>query len=720
MQWGRGRNNDVTGQDALEAASPRCLSRREMAAALSRALKLPGKKGSELGDYDPLTQADSDDESEEDDLVLNYPRNGLGRDGCLGSSKLRAGRSERLNEAPDDEEEEEEEDGDDDDEWTDRLPGKSRRDRGELKDGQFWSHRDLGGREKMGEERGAAGMSGGSGLGMHGAEAEKKRLRAKNVVRSAFFLVPLVCAALIVLLCVFLIPCQRGELEKKLQWEKALGVEVGGTQPALTLWDVDGDSVEDVLLAVTEWTNETHPSQRNKNYSAVAVSAVSGQLLWRKVMPESVKYIQCGLRNSTQPSTVCLLIGSSILMAVNGTTGERLWTVTLKNIESQAVLLPDIEGDSVPDLLVATLPTYESLDLYLIMISGQTGALLGRPVSSNLTGQGKLIGPLLHETQQGAFYILFGLGNVQAISLQDIYLCAFGDMAIPQPLRRKDKVWEGLNKTNFSNVIHIHRGSESVEFLLPLVTDWGIDRNSLDTVSNLNSIRSDWVLVYGASMVSVVRQRDLRKEWAFNLAPIHSQPALGHFNNDRILDIFVQHSENGIMQAKIINGASGSVLWAADFVCPYLVLETSAISTSTGQSAFLFWASDPIRAQRNVTRTTTVPGVVAARPLIRRLFLLHPAYPTVLLELSNTTDTAVTSAVSYQEHLKDATYITLSSRPTPDSKPGARIVKSTSVRAAISSGRIVRLMENGKTEGGAKPGSFELNTFFRRLYFKRQ
>lgn len=33
--------------------------------------------------------------------------------------------------------------------------------------------------------------------------------------------------------------------------------------------------------------------------------------------------------------------------------------VPLKNIESQAVLLPDLQGDSVPDLLVATLPTDE-------------------------------------------------------------------------------------------------------------------------------------------------------------------------------------------------------------------------------------------------------------------------------------------------------------------------------------------------------------------------
>lgn len=45
------------------------------------------------------------------------------------------------------------------------------------------------------------------------------------------------------------------------------------------------------------------------------------------------------------------------------------------------------------------------------MISGLTGMKLGRPLSFNVTAQGKLIGPLLHETQQGAYYILFGLGK---------------------------------------------------------------------------------------------------------------------------------------------------------------------------------------------------------------------------------------------------------------------------------------------------------------------
>lgn len=76
-------------------------------------------------------------------------------------------------------------------------------------------------------------------------------------------------------------------------------------------------------------------------------------------------------------------------------------------------------------------------------------------------------------------------------------------------------------------------------------------------------------------------------------------------------------------------------------------------------------------------------------------------------------------AVSYQEHLKDATYITVSSRPTPGSEPSARIVKSMSLKGAIGKAQIVRLGESSGP-GPVKPGAFEVNKFFRRLSFKRQ
>lgn len=60
-----------------------------------------------------------------------------------------------------------------------------------------------------------------------------------------------------------------------------------------------------------------------------------------------------------------------------------------------------------------------------------------------------------------------------------------------------------------------------MDFLLPLVAGFDNNHNSLDTVSNLNATRSDWVVVYNSSKLSVLRQKDRRKEWTFNSAPIH-------------------------------------------------------------------------------------------------------------------------------------------------------------------------------------------------------
>lgn len=188
-------------------------------------ISLTGKKGSELGEYDPLTQADSEDESEEDDLVLNYPRNGLGRGNCMGTgtSELRGSRTGRLVGDEDEAEEEEE----DDDEWRERLPGKKRQER-EEKRMQYWSQRETN-RDEGVEDGGGLGASGGPGLGVSAsADPDGKKAKVRGAIRAAFFLVPLVCAMLVVLLCAFLVPCQHGELDKRPQWEKELGDHVGG------------------------------------------------------------------------------------------------------------------------------------------------------------------------------------------------------------------------------------------------------------------------------------------------------------------------------------------------------------------------------------------------------------------------------------------------------------------------------------------------------------
>lgn len=148
-----------------------------------------------------------------------------------------------------------------------------------------------------------------------------------------------------------------------------------------------------------------------------------------------------------------------------------------------------------------------------------------------------------------------------------------------------------------------------MDFLYPLVEGFGSSHDCLDSASVLNATRSDWVLVYASSKVSVLRQKDLRKEWTFNSPPIRrcdlalptlsvrsaihvpmlvvcslpkliftpvnhccgkaeeqkekksskvlkvtnssiscSQPAPGHFHDSGVLDLFIQHSADGVMQ----------------------------------------------------------------------------------------------------------------------------------------------------------------------------
>lgn len=72
----------------------------------------------------------------------------------------------------------------------------------------------------------------------------------------------------------------------------------------------------------------------NPVYSVVALSAAGGHVLWRKVMPAPVIYIQSGLQYPSQPSPVVLLISRSMITAINGTTGEKATRARCSHSES--------------------------------------------------------------------------------------------------------------------------------------------------------------------------------------------------------------------------------------------------------------------------------------------------------------------------------------------------------------------------------------------------
>lgn len=622
-----------------------------MAAALSRSLKLPGKKGCDLGEYDPLTQADSEDETEDDDLVLNYPRNGLREQG----------------EEPDPQ-------------WRAQVAGPGR---------------------------------------AQGGDSEQKAGHVQGAGRSAAFLLPLLSAMLLVLLCAFLIPCPQGAPQLT-HWRKALGDAAGVTSPPLAMWDVDGDGLEDVLIAVTSIANDSQPiNSQNKEFSVSAVSGAGGQLLWSRTLREPLISVQCGLqtgsadplqRTSEQTHSACILISSGHIITVNASTGRTWWTAAVGDVESRAVLLPDLQGDAYPDLLIATLPADQASDLSLVLISGQSGAVIGQPVNFNLTAQGKLIGPLLHETSKGAYYILFGLGLVQGVSLSYIYTQATGSTAAAAArVRQQDSSWESLRRSNTSALLHISSVSEQVEFLLPLVAGQCDQRSDLDGVCVLNRSRSEGIVLCGARRLSVLRASDTHTTWSLSLANIHTRPALGHFNDDGVPDLLIHQSTNGIRKVQIIDGARGRSLWEAEFVCPRLAVEDSSVLTASGQSVFLFWAGDPL------THTLNASKAAVAEPVLRKLFLFHPYYPTILLQLSNTTDTVLTATVGYAPQQKDASYTSVSSVPVSGRQPALQMLKSVSLKAAIADAQILQL--SNSSAHTHTHSAFHINQFFRRLSF---
>lgn len=65
-----------------------------------------------------------------------------------------------------------------------------------------------------------------------------------------------------------------------------------------------------------------------------------------------------------------------------------------------------------------------------------------------------------------------------------------------------------------------------MDLMFPLVAGFGNSRNSLDLVYNLNSSRSDWVLVYATGTLSVLQQKDMFNKWTLATGPIHRCEAM--------------------------------------------------------------------------------------------------------------------------------------------------------------------------------------------------
>ncbi|XP_051899262.1 protein FAM234B isoform X2 [Pristis pectinata] len=419
--------------------------------------------------------------------------------------------------------------------------------------------------------------------------------------------------------------------------------------------------------------------------SVAVLSGVDGSVLWTTPASERLKFIDCGLGyTGGGKGTVCILVGvSRMLKAVNSSSGSSFWET--KNVypshripAALPVQLPDIDGDGFGDMLLGSRPATLAnriRDVSFVFVSGATGALIGQPVTYNVTGEGKLIGPKACVSGEGALYILFGYGSIQAVSVRDIYKQANGKGSLPPSLWKEDPTLEWKREGNLSGLLEVYSGNSSAR--------------DLQVLSGTGGNFSD-LLITTKNKLQLLRGKLLRQVWQAVGSSIEGVPVPGFFNEDRVLDFLIQvTSGNSTRKSLIIDGSSGKELWQAELGCRSQGSEAASIPLSDGRSAFLFWAGE-CGAEPLTLRTDS------DRDNGYHLFLLHPSYPHVLLKLATSLGPVTASATGIWEQRKDAFHVAVtidSTQATHKSRMGPLSVTNVGLKEAILQSKFVTLEE---------------------------
>ncbi|XP_058138803.1 protein FAM234B [Dasypus novemcinctus] len=616
-----------------------------MATVLSRALKLPGKKSPDLGEYDPLTQADSDES--EDDLVLNLQQKNGG---------VKNGKSP-LGEAPEPDSDPE-------------AAGAAKPHLSEVTP-EGYSAEPLGGLE------------------------QKAAPSVASYLRTAVFLLTLGVSMVLVLVCAFLIPCPPRDLHST--WSRHLGPQGGGDLSPLELADVNGNSLRDVLLSFVTSRNESATGVSRPTAILVCLSGMNGSTLWSIPLLEEARDVTClDLMPGSVAETICLVTGThKLLSAVNASSGKTIWTLNpnyLSNgtLAAPVVVLPDLDEDGIRDLVVLAIGESQP-DLCFLLVSGRTGSPVGRPVKYNIVGVGNLIGPQVYITTNGAVYILFGFGNIQAVALRDIFVQAQNRDSVPPSMQLEEPEWEKRRSINLSELIDIYSGG--VE-LLQMV------KASDSNCSNL--------LITTSQGLVLLRGQDLTPYWTLSLPGLRSQPTPGYFTDDQTLDFLLQIQDGvGMKKMMVVDGDSGSITWSYSVPCHMKETPTTSAVTSDQKSVFLFWAEGLSAASPN---SDIILGTEPSN--LHHLYLLHPAFPSILLDLANTTGTVTASEIGINDLWKDAFYVTRITGLHAEGHPAPLVVSKLSLRWALMEGQMVQLKETTP-----KIGRGELRRFLSRIKF---
>ncbi|KAM3827077.1 protein FAM234A isoform 2-T2 [Vipera latastei] len=457
---------------------------------------------------------------------------------------------------------------------------------------------------------------------------------------AAFFLSLYLCLGLAFAFS-FVIPCPVRPASRT-AWSRAY--DDAAAYAFLTAGDADGDRVQDVLVAFQAGAGSRNTSGAGRGSCSeggfappcaflAAHSGTNGTTLWERPVGQELLLMDCSVEHGGSPA--CLVIGNpASFVLLDLETGQTQWNETAifgpnSTVLSPLLKIPDIDRDGVPDFLVFAVTGEETKSFFF---SGTFGTQKKFSGSLHLPG---LIGHFLHITKSGAHYILFYTGS----------FCLLAEGAVSHGC--------GPNKPS------------------PCQPEGRCGLGDGDSSQGPTSALSQF-------WRHSVRDKDIRKTREPYFGCKISYVGAGEWTTaEFIVDCWcATHPE-----VTIVEGSSGAIKWEVELLSEMQSPKPASLATADRRSIFLFWGL--YQDERNETGSWHGSQQ-------QRLYLFHPSLPTVLLELSNSTEPIVAFEGLLFERSRHACYVLLVG-PQVGSSPGRVILSKRKLKEDIFSSHVIWL-----------------------------
>ncbi|XP_074775235.1 protein FAM234A [Athene noctua] len=493
---------------------------------------------------------------------------------------------------------------------------------------------------------------------------QSSRLSRLSRWRTAAFFISLFLCLIIVFAFSFIIPCPERPVSERTwfrNYDNAVAYQF------LAIEDVNEDKVQDVVFAFKA-SNSSSSFNRSCLDEGLpspcafvaAVSGTNGRALWERPAAEEIEWMECDIRQLGEAEGPgCLVVGKPVsLTTVALRTGEVLWRQSSDfganyTVLTPVAVIPDVDSDGVQDLIIF-IATGDKIKTFIH--SGKDGRQIGSAGSLNVDGKARYVRLNLDDS---SYFLFYTENSLYAYSLKDLYSAATG-MEIKLPSLGQDSQWE-------KNIDHTtHR--------LSLLSS-----GDIRYLAKIPGRSRENILVVKSEMATLINAQNLQTLWTLNTSRVVSEPLLGYYKPD-VLGIVLE-SEIGpnMKKVMIVESGSGAVQWDLKLNSRAESPGPATLSTADHRSAFLLWGDYQVPG--NETRS---------RAPLQKLYLFHPSYTNVLLELRNSTDQIIAFNATLFERSRHACYVLLRG-PRPSEEAGPVSLMKRKLKEDVSESRVVWL-----------------------------